>query len=191
VSNVNPPPIPRIPPELMRSPQMRGYFEELRRIIFQLWVRTGGGNDAVDEIRNGELYEPGIETSNSSEVAEEAQIDHEIFGLTLSILERVEDLEAFTFPSFGVGEEKDVLDIPPADTARSTTGDQIVICRNSSPLTLTLNPNPRDGEKVTIIRKDASVTIVGNINGGASVMLSSKNDILDVYYTLAAGEWSA
>ncbi len=46
-NKVNPPPILRIPENFFSDPKTRGFFEEIRTILFQLWVRTGGSRDAV------------------------------------------------------------------------------------------------------------------------------------------------
>jgi len=58
---VNPPPILRIPAAFRKDPAMRNYFEQQRQILFQLWDRTGGGDDAIADVQNSELYETGIQ----------------------------------------------------------------------------------------------------------------------------------
>ena len=44
---VNPPPALRIPEQFFNDPDTRAFFEQQREILFQLWNRTGGNNDAV------------------------------------------------------------------------------------------------------------------------------------------------
>ena len=44
---VNPPPALRIPQKINQDPDLRAYFEQVGTILFQLWTRTGGGNDDV------------------------------------------------------------------------------------------------------------------------------------------------
>jgi hypothetical protein len=44
---VNPPPALRIPPKVNEDPELRAYFEQIGTILFQLWTRTGSGNDSV------------------------------------------------------------------------------------------------------------------------------------------------
>jgi len=46
--SVNPPPQPRYPPKIANNEPVREYFDNLNRVILQLWRRTGGGEDAVD-----------------------------------------------------------------------------------------------------------------------------------------------
>ncbi len=45
---VNPPPQLRIPDEFFNNPDIRAYFEQYNTILFQLWNRTGGSEDVVD-----------------------------------------------------------------------------------------------------------------------------------------------
>lgn len=47
MSRVNPPPALRLPLSLAQNQEARVYFEQINKILFQLWTRTGGGNDDV------------------------------------------------------------------------------------------------------------------------------------------------
>ena len=47
MSRVNPPPHLRMPEEFFADKGKRSYFEQLQFIIFQMWKRTGGGEDAI------------------------------------------------------------------------------------------------------------------------------------------------
>jgi len=44
---VNPPPQLKIPGKFLKDPNTRSFFEQQQRIIWQLWLRTGGSVDAV------------------------------------------------------------------------------------------------------------------------------------------------
>jgi len=43
------PRLQRIPKDLLKDRDIRNYFEELERFLHDLWVRTGGGNDIVED----------------------------------------------------------------------------------------------------------------------------------------------
>ena len=49
---VNPPPALRLPESLRQNQEARVYFEQIQRILFQLWARTGGGNDDINDLLN-------------------------------------------------------------------------------------------------------------------------------------------
>lgn len=49
MSHVNPPPQLRIPDKFFNDQELRSFFERQQRIIWQLWLRTGGNEDFVDD----------------------------------------------------------------------------------------------------------------------------------------------
>jgi hypothetical protein len=51
---VNPPSFVRIPQKLLDDPQLRDYFEARDHIQYQLWLRSGGGDDLTEKIVSGE-----------------------------------------------------------------------------------------------------------------------------------------
>tara|TARA_R110000782_G_scaffold200813_3_gene289598 strand:- start:559 stop:852 length:294 start_codon:yes stop_codon:yes gene_type:complete len=51
-TNVNPPPFLRLPPEFLKDRQTRAFIEQQNQVIFQLWNRLGGNNDAVSDLAN-------------------------------------------------------------------------------------------------------------------------------------------
>lgn len=48
MAKVNPPPILRRPPSLARDGESDAYLRQLEWIVFQLWSRTGGAEDAIE-----------------------------------------------------------------------------------------------------------------------------------------------
>lgn len=47
MTNVNPPPRLRPPKALSRDAESLAWFEQVNTILFQLWTKTGGGNDVI------------------------------------------------------------------------------------------------------------------------------------------------
>ena len=47
----------------------------------------------------------------------------------------------------------------------TTSGYQIIICKNTSPITITLELSPEDETEVHVKRRGAEVTIIGTIDG--------------------------
>ena len=52
MTNVNPPPQPRLPKQFLNDKEVTGYMRQLQTIIFQLYQRTGGDSDSINEISN-------------------------------------------------------------------------------------------------------------------------------------------
>jgi hypothetical protein len=46
---VSPPPQPRYPKAIAEDKEARTYFDNLNRVILQLWKRTGGNDDLVNQ----------------------------------------------------------------------------------------------------------------------------------------------
>ena len=70
----------------------------------------------------------------------------------------------------------------------TTLGSQFI--RVGGPYTVTLNPDPVDGETVQIQPDGAyTVTIVGLINGVTPSYISAAYDFLEVRYVKDIGEW--
>ena len=72
----------------------------------------------------------------------------------------------------------------------TTTGPGIYICNNSSPITITLNTTPSDGEQQIFKRRDALVNFTGTIDGSTSESLSAVNVRYDLIYSNATGDWN-
>jgi len=53
MTNVNPPPQPPIPAKFRDDPSVLDYLQQIQFIIFQLWERTGGGDDDISDFLDG------------------------------------------------------------------------------------------------------------------------------------------
>lgn len=90
------------PKQWEQDPEIGPVVHYLNRFLHDLWIRTGGGDDAIAATEVGELYEPGIASHDIEDIisefndiqyidTEEAQeIDSEILH---DLLERVRELE--------------------------------------------------------------------------------------------------
>ena len=78
MSSVDPFVIP-IPEKLLRDQETREYFTYLGRFLHDLWVRTGGGNDKIDDLQDGALG------SDSRRMAEIRQLTKKVRQLELEI----------------------------------------------------------------------------------------------------------
>jgi hypothetical protein len=170
------------------SEEFRAWLNYDNRWKHDIWIRTGGGDDAVVESQIGELYEPGIQTSNSDELIEGLEVSQEM-QLIQDLLERVEELEAAQTTDLDI-KKLESYTVQAGDTSFTTTADQFVSCLNTATATITLNLEPEDGEDVIIWRGAAAVTVVGSINGGSSLVIPSIYDAPHFKYSLDAGEWA-
>ena len=155
VVQVNPPPQVKMPDEFFSDPEKRYYFEQIRTILFQLWNRTGGGEDAVDESEQAL-------TSTGSRVARNAA--------------KINALEKAGFD----------VEIITADF--TTSRNLIVICNNTSKITVTLDPNAIEEDQVHIKRKSGVVDVSGLVDGKPLTTINIKN--YSMHLAFDGIEWS-
>jgi len=141
VVKVNPPPQLRIPKKFLSDPELRSFFEQQQEIIWKLWLRTGGGEDAVAATEDDV-------TSSSSRVARNSA--------------RINSLEKIGFD----------IEIITADF--TTERNQIIICNNTSPITVTLDANAIEEDQVHIKRAGGQVTVIGSIDGKTQKVINIK-----------------
>jgi len=60
MAKVNPPPQLRRPRKITTDNELRPYFERLEWLLFQLWTRTGGSDDSIDETVNSQVDTDGL-----------------------------------------------------------------------------------------------------------------------------------
>ena len=132
MATVNPPPQLRVPRAFLKDPEVRSFIEQQNTIIFQLYQRTGG---VVDEVENSQQNI----TSSSSRVSRNAA--------------RINSIELKEFEI--------------VTTATSVTAKefQIVICKNTLPITVTLDPQAIEHDEVHIKRRGESIEVIGSIDG--------------------------
>ncbi|RKW71274.1 hypothetical protein, partial [Bacillus sp. L75] len=51
-NRINPPPQLQVPPALLKDKPTRDYLRQVETILFQLWQRTGGDTDIIDDGQN-------------------------------------------------------------------------------------------------------------------------------------------
>ena len=49
---VNPPPSVKLPKKFSEDKEILSYFQQVERINYQLWLRTGAGSDYINDLRN-------------------------------------------------------------------------------------------------------------------------------------------
>lgn len=52
MARINPPPQNRIPPELKKTKESKGFFERNQMILNQMWRSLGGPRDAISDIES-------------------------------------------------------------------------------------------------------------------------------------------
>lgn len=84
---VNPPHM-KAPPKLINDPELRGYFNAVDYFLYQIWLRTGGGADFIDESR-GAIVVSTSQSSNYTQVNtnERVFVDASGGAVTITLLD--------------------------------------------------------------------------------------------------------
>ncbi len=143
---VNPPPQIKVPEKWARDREISQYLANVNRMLFQLWKRTGGGQDLVSDSGDTSLDLTFLAAQNNARIA----------ALTIG--------QSST--------QNNVKIVTSDDTAAS--GD-ILVCINTAKITITLDASPVAGDLVRIKRKGAPVVVSGNIDGKTQKIINVKN----------------
>ena len=71
MATVNPPPALRKPSDWQKNPEIRAYIDAMERIIFQLYQRTGGSTDIINNISSSETFETSVTAGEAQERADD------------------------------------------------------------------------------------------------------------------------
>ena len=183
----------RWPKKWESDPELRDVLRYLNRFLHDLWIRTGGGPDLIEEgLEAIEDLQDQINVINDRLDAIDIRLDLieadivALYALVAALDVRVTDLEA----------RVTYLEGSTATTAEdfTTTGETAeltVICTNTVPITITMNLTPADKEKVNIVTQGTgTVTISGPVNGKTTTSIIGSYSSPHLIYTDAAGEWN-
>ena len=128
-------------------------------------------------------------TAQSNETTGEVSETSELISSDSGVVEEVE----------GLGNELALVTPPPIEeteviatsTDFTTTGSQIIICTNTIPINITLNPNPDEGEQLHIkMQNTGSVNLIGPIDGETEITIINRYDAPHLIFTVDAWEFS-
>jgi hypothetical protein len=108
-----------------------------------------------------------------------------------ALSKRISDLELLTglMPNLsGFARQLTVISVSADYTS---VGNEIIICTNTTAITITLNSTANDLDEIKIVRQGAGlVTVSGPVNGGTEFPLVSRYDAPAMIFTVEAGEYS-
>jgi hypothetical protein len=154
-NRVNPPKQLVLPKSIASNIELKKAFDDTHFILFQLWKRVGGGDDAIDNA------EQNI-TSSSSRVSRNAA---RINSLELKEFEIINTTESLT-----------------------TFQNQIIICKNTGSINITLDPEAIEGDEVHIKRSSDVVEVIGQVDG--LINLTINVPLFSLHLVFNGTDWS-
>jgi len=121
---VNPPPQLRIPRSFLGDPEVKSFVEQTNTILFQLWQRTGGTTDIIEDSQQNI-------TSSSSRVSRNAA---RINSLELKEFEIVNTTTSVTAEEFQIIICKNVSSIDVTLSPQAVENDEVHIKRRGGPI---------------------------------------------------------
>lgn len=160
-----------IPPELLRDKDTRQFFEYFVRWAHDMWIRTGGGTDEIENAAARESY-PWDTTAPSEE-----SLSTSLYGIS------VDTDHALTTVARAVS------------VATNYTANESEFINATRSAVITMPEHPGDSATVTIRNGDGTeIVIKGNgrkINGETTARLTMKGTVVDFYYFIDTNEWFA
>lgn len=153
--NVNPPPQLVIPSEFLKNGETREYLRQLNTIIFQLYRRTGGVNDAIEDSQQSITSSSSRTSRNSAKINSLELKEFEIINTTVGV---------------------------------TTEEFQIIICKNTLPIDVTLNTQAVEHDEVHIKRRGGSINVIGSIDGFTNKTINVKN--YSMHLVFDGTDWS-
>lgn len=119
-----------------------------------------------------------VRASYESEISRINQIIHSLISENARLKALVAQFSPLNF-----------IDIGSSGTAHTTGGNELIACNNASEATITLNPNPKEGEVVKIKRLLFTVVVSSLllVDGETEYTISEGSEGLDLIYTLSNG----
>ena len=153
--NINPPLQLRVPSQFLNDKPTRDYFEQTNIILFQLWQRTGGDTDSINNSQQDI-------SSTSSRVSRNAARINSV------------ELKEFEIINTTVG--------------LTTEEFQIIICKNTTEINITLDPQAIENDEVHIKRRDGVVNVIGSIDGFTNKTINILN--YSMHLVFDGTDWS-
>lgn len=193
------------------TPSQNKFFRHLLKIIYDLRERTGGASDEVisNTVRS-QMFNDELETDSgllglggqlgidialdafvSSLLAQLQEIDPPLLTLVQPQAEPESNL--LSFAAAAQQESTKPMTIEVTGTTHTTAGNELLICTNTSLLTVTLNTTPDHLETVQVVRQGS-----GGVKVAAAALIAGKTQktILRRYsapkhiFTAEAASWS-
>ena len=199
-NRVNPPLQLKLPQSIASNTDLKKAFDDLTRVVDQLWRRTGAGDDYVQNEKLKQLYsftmdspqkQDPIRLSNTSKTnntfLQRSATKTENVILQQSAAKQNNVQLQINKPVNYT--EKLVI----TDVNFTTTESMTIICDNDlSDINISLNPTPEDNEIVFIKKigsKNINIVSVSPIDGQASININIEYESLMIRYIGKLNQW--
>ena len=175
-NRVNPPLQLKLPQSIANDRDLKKAFDDLTRVVDQLWRRTGAGDDFIQNERLQKLY---LSDNKNNKQPEQ----------NLNIIKTTQNNIKLNVNKSADYTEKFII----TDENFTTTESMTVICNNDLlDINITLNATPEDNEIVFIKKigsKNVNVNSAKTIDGLTTQLINVLNESLMVRYIGKLDKW--
>ena len=200
-NRVNPPLQLKLPQSIANNRDLKKAFDDLTRVVDQLWRRTGAGNDYIQNEKLQQLYSFTIDQDGKAEEATNINSRKTVKQTTsINSKNAVENVFLQQTPvkrnniQLNVNKSADYTEkLVITDEDFTTTESMTVICNNDlTDININLNSTPEDNEIVFVKKigsKNVSVNSIKTIDDLTAQLINVLNESLMIRYIGALNKW--
>ena len=200
---VNPPRQLKLPESVAANADLKKAFDDLNFIVHQLYIRTGAGNDFIQNEKLQKLYEsistPDINDLNidlktiyTQQLEKEQSITYKSINNQQETNINILHDKGLQHSNININHDKEQQETLLVSTDLTTTQAMTLVCNNTGAINITLNNTPDENETVTVKRVNIGLVNVlssKNIDGLSAQRLSAIHDSLTIQFIGELNTW--
>lgn len=188
-NRVNPPLQLKLPQSIASNTDLKKAFDDLTRVVDQLWRRTGAGDDYIQNEKLQQLFSFAIDKSGKAEEITTINNKSTVENVFIQQTPIKQNNVQLTVSKTVDYTEKLVI----TDVNFTTTESMTVICdNNATDININLNATPDDNEIVFVKKigsKNVSVNSAKTIDGLTTQLINVLNESLMIRYIGKLDKW--
>ena len=187
-NRANPPLQLKLPQSIASNTDLKKAFDDLTRVVDQLWRRTGAGDDFIQNEKLQQLFSLKLD-SPQKQSQTKLSSTRKTENLTLqNLITKQNNVQLQVSKVAGYTEKLIITDVN-----FTTTESMTIICDNNSlDINITLNPTPNDNE-IVFVKKIGSenINVISSklIDGQASRNINIEYESLMIRYIGKLNQW--
>ena len=188
-NRVNPPLQLKLPQSIANDRDLKKAFDDLTRVVDQLWRRTGAGDDLIQNERLHQLFSF---TANPTQAKKQENFNVSSKKASQELNYQVQKKTSNTQINLTRQAQK-LENVTITDVDITTTEGMTIMCNNDAlDINITLNDTPEDNEIVFIKKlgsKNVNINAVKLIDGKATKQIAVLYESLMIRYIGKLDQW--
>ena len=187
-NRANPPLQLKLPPSIASNTDLKKAFDDLTRVVDQLWRRTGAGDDYIQNEKLKQLFSFAMGSPQKQDPTRLSSTKKTENLSLQNLITKQNNIQLQVNKAVGYTEKLIITDVN-----FTTTESMTIICDNNSvDINITLNPTPDDNE-IVFVKKIGSenINVISSklIDGQASRNINIQYESLMIRYIGKLNQW--